>query len=74
MLEDKGAFRRELHPARLALEQRHAHRELQVLQAIAGRRGGQVDRVGSAGQAFCLGDREKQAEIGQFVAHRARLP
>ncbi|SPK76416.1 protein of unknown function (plasmid) [Cupriavidus taiwanensis] len=67
-MDQQGFARRgQLHAARAAHEQRRAHGVLQVLQAVARRRRGDVSGRRAARQALRIGNGLEQAQVGQFV-------
>ncbi|MCY1427090.1 hypothetical protein D9M71_429210 [compost metagenome] len=56
--------------AGLANKQRGARRLFQQANAMAGRRGRQMDALGAAGEVARLGNGDEQAQVGQVVVHR----
>ena len=67
--EQRFACRRRQQATRMAGKERHAERRFKLRQAMAGRRGRQMNQRSSPGQAARIGNGRDQAQVGQVVAH-----
>jgi drug/metabolite transporter (DMT)-like permease len=67
--EQRFAGRRRRQAAGVAGKERHAEGRFELRQPVAGRGGGEMHRLGGAGQAAGIGNRGDQPQVGEIVAH-----